>query len=454
MDLPAPCRDLERIFRAGLASVDPRRLVASRLQLAGSRLTVAAGSFPLEYDLAAYDRLLVLGAGKATAALAQGLEEVLGDRIECGLIVVKYGHTAPLDRIEILEAGHPVPDAASVEGGRRMAALAAQADERTLVINLVSGGGSALLAAPLEAAGLSLPLGDKQAVTRLLLGCGASIDELNCVRKHLSALKGGHLARLLQPARCLNLILSDVVGDRLDVIASGLTAPDPTTFADALAILDRFRLREQVPAGVRRLLEVGAAGMVEETPKPGDPAFSRLDNVLLGSNLQALEAAAVEARACGYHSVPLTSRATGEARALARLLLAMALDVRDQQLLSPRPACLLAGGETTVTLQGDGKGGRNQELALAFLQLLAAEPAAGSGIYLLSAATDGNDGPTDAAGAFACRELLAAARDQGLDPAAYLARNDAYPFFSRLGGLLRTGPTNTNVCDLQLLVIP
>jgi glycerate 2-kinase len=454
MSLLKPLDHLEQIFRAGLSRVDSRRLVENYLRLDGSTLVAAANDPPLRIDLDAWERLLVIGAGKATAAMAQGLEEILGERISEGLIVVKYGHTMPLRKIETLEAGHPLPDANSARGARRLMELAQKADARTLVINLISGGGSALLAAPLQTAAAPLNLEDKQATTRLLLGCGATIDELNCIRKHLSAIKGGRLARLLHPAHCLNLVLSDVVGDRLDVIASGLTAPDPTTFADALDVLDRYLLREQVPRSVRELLEKGAAGEVEETPKPGNPVFARIDSLLLGSNLQALQAAAVRARDLGYHTAALTCRATGEARNFARLLLALAVDVRDHQLLAPRPACLLAGGETTVTLRGPGKGGRNQELALAFLTGMTDDTSTGAGLYLLSAATDGNDGPTDAAGAFASNELLVAARQKGLDPAAFLNRNDAYPFFDRLGALLRTGPTKTNVCDLQVILIP
>ena len=454
MELPAPCRDLEQIFRAALASVDPQQLVASRLKLAGSRLTIATEASPLVIDLSCYDQLLVLGAGKASAAMARGLEMVLGARIDQGLIVVKYGHTTPLEHIETLQAGHPIPDTNSLEGARRLMALAEKADGRTLVINLLSGGASALLAAPLAAAGVTLSLEDKQETTRLLLACGATIHELNTVRKHLSAIKGGRLARLLHPARCLNLILSDVVGDRLDVIASGLTVPDPTTFAEARAVLKRYNLCRQLPVPVIDLLQKGVAGAICETPKAGDAAFENISNLLLGSNLLALRAAAEQARELGYHSAELTARAAGEARDLAGLLLSLANDVRDHQLLVRRPACLLAGGETTVTLQGTGKGGRNQELALAFLAALAELPDRGAGIYLLSAATDGNDGPTDAAGAFACSELLASARQAGLDPGAYLRRNDAYTFFEGLGALLRTGPTNTNVCDLQIILVP
>ncbi len=454
MTKPREFEHLEEIFRAGLARVDPLGMMTSRLTLSGSLLAVDLGEGFFEVDLDDYDRILVLGAGKATAAMAQGLERVLGERISGGLISVKYGHTAPLSRIETIEAGHPLPDDQSILAGRRIAELGRSADEGTLVISLISGGGSALLALPLEWPGGALSLADKQAVTGALLACGATIQEINSIRKHLSGLKGGRLARLLQPARSLNFILSDVVGDRLDVIASGITVGDPSTYGQGLAILSRYGLEGKVPPAVLEVFRKGAAGEVEETPKPGDEAFDRVGNILLGTNLQALRAAAARAGELGYQTHLLTSQATGEARELARLLLGIGKDVRRNGLLARRPACIIAGGETTVTLRGEGKGGRNQELALAFLAGLREDPSGGEGIYLLSASTDGNDGPTDAAGAFAAAEQLAGMEFLGLDPDEYLRRNDSYHFFDRLGGLLRTGPTNTNVCDLQILLIP
>jgi len=419
------------------------------LRLEGEHLQIATETETLTLDLRTFDRILVFGAGKASARMALGLEALLGDRLAGGVVVVKTGHGESLARIRLLEASHPVPDATSIEAAKALLALGDRADERTLFLGLTSGGGSALLCAP--QAGLSLE--DKQATTRLLLGCGASIREVNCVRKHLSAIKGGRLAAALAPGTVVNLILSDVIGDDLSAIASGITAPDPTFHAEALDLLARYNVLERIPAGVRQLLELGRQDAARETPKPGDPLFSRTHNLVIGSNHQAVLAAQAKAQELGYGTLVLTTRLEGEAREAGRFLMALAEDVRDRQLPLGAPACLLCGGETTVTLRGSGKGGRNQELALAALAHFEREPERMRGITLLSAGTDGTDGPTDAAGAFACSGLLARARAQGLTASACLARNDAYPFFDQLGGLLRTGPTHTNVCDLQVVLI-
>ena len=459
--MPEPkqaCRDLESIFRAGVERVNPGALISAGLRLEGSKLNVQSESASLTIDLGQFERILVLGAGKASAAMAAGLEQVLGERIHEGVVVVKYGHTEELKRIRLIEAGHPVPDEQGVRGAEAVAALARRADEKTLVVNLISGGGSAILPAPFQAKGasgtLSLSLQDKRTATQVLLACGATIQEFNCIRKHISALKGGRLAELLYPARSLNLILSDVVGDRLDTIASGLTVADETTFAQALAIVENYGIEEKLPAAVVDLLRRGAAGEFPETPKPGDPVFASVSNVLLGTNYTALSAAAAKADQLGYAPVVLSSRVVGEAREVARVLAAIALDTSAKGLMTKKPACLLCGGETTVTLRGEGLGGRNQELALSFLQEIgAAGAAAVKGLYFLSAATDGNDGPTDAAGAFASADILERARKQQMSIPGYLARNDSYHFYEAVGGLLKTGPTNTNVCDLQICLI-
>jgi hydroxypyruvate reductase len=441
---------LNSIFGAGLQAADSRQLMARHVALDGSRLTVAADGRRHEVDLDGFGRILVLGAGKASANMALALEAILGERISGGLISVKHGHGAPLRRIEVVEAGHPVPDAKGEEAARRIARLAEEADSQTLVLNLISGGGSALL--PLPAEGLTLE--EKQEITGLLLASGADIHEINSVRKHLSRLKGGRLLRLLAPARSLNFILSDVLGDRLDTIASGLTAPDATTFADALRVIDRYGLRGKVPAAALRILEEGAAGLLEETLKPDDPAAALSTNIVLGSNRMAVLAACEAARALGYHTVALTSSLSGEAREVAKVLYGIARDVRNHGLLAKTPACIVAGGETTVTLRGNGKGGRNQEMALAFLAELSRDELRGQGIHFLSAATDGSDGPTDAAGAFASMEVLEQVDAAGLSIARSLAANDSYRFFAGLGQLLKTGPTMTNVCDLQIMLIP
>lgn len=447
--------DLADIFQAGLARVDPYGMMREHVHIDGGQLVVAFEGHRQQVALGDFDRILVLGAGKASARMARAVEDILGERIGGGLVVTKYGHGETLARIEVMEAGHPTPDGNSVAAARRIAALAAAADARTLVLTLVSGGGSALLCAPLEdaAAGVTLGLGDKQAVTRALLACGADITEINCVRKHLSAVKGGRLLRLLAPARSLNFILSDVVGDRLDTIASGLTTTDPTTYADALAIVERYGLRGKVPAQAVHALTLGAEGKLAETLKDGDSAVDCASNILIGTNMAALLAARDRACALGYHTAALSSAITGEAREVAKVLFGIARDVRDSGLLVSKPALILAGGETVVTLAGTGKGGRNQEMALAFLAELAKDPQGGQGIAFLSAATDGSDGPTDAAGAFASARVLAAARAAGLSIPAFLADNDSYHFFQSIGHLLKTGPTLTNVCDLHLVLV-
>ncbi len=440
---------LKSIFQAAFAAVDTCQLMMRGIRLDGSRLTVAAGSERHEVDLDGFSRILVLGAGKASARMAAALEDILGARISGGLVSVKYGHGEPLKRIEVVEADHPVPDASGEEAARRIAGLAESADERTLVLNLISGGGSALLPAPAD----GLTLAGKQEMTSLLLASGADIQEMNCVRKHLSRLKGGGLLRLLAPARSLNLILSDVLGDRLDTIASGLTAADATTFADALGVIDKYGLRGKAPAAALKILEDGAAGQLPETLKAGDPAALLGTNIILAGNGTAVTAACAHARGLGYDTVALPSPVTGEAREAAGMLYGIARDLAGGGPLAKLPACIVAGGETTVTIRGTGKGGRNQELALAFLGELARDAHRGHGIHLLSASTDGSDGPTDAAGAFASAEVLALADAAGLSIAARLADNDSYRFFDAIGQLFKTGPTMTNVCDLQIVLI-
>lgn len=437
---------LKSIFQAALGAVDTYQLMMRGIRLEGSRLTVATRSERHEVDLDGFSRILVLGAGKASARMAAALEGILGPRISSGLVSVKYGHGEPLKRIEVVEAGHPVPDANGEEAARRIAGLAESADERTLVLNLISGGGSALLPAPAP----GLTLAGKQEMTSLLLASGADIQEMNRVRKHLSRLKGGRFLRLLAPARSLNLILSDVLGDRIDTIASGLTAADASTFADALAVIDKYGLHGKAPVAALKILEDGASGRLPETLKAGDPAASLSTSIILAGNGTAVAAACEHARSLGYNTVALPSPVIGEAREAARMLYGIAngpaAGVRP-------PACIVAGGETTVTIKGSGKGGRNQELALAFLGELARAGRGSHGMHLLSASTDGSDGPTDAAGAFASAEVLAMADAAGLSIAARLADNDSYRFFDAIGQLFKTGPTMTNVCDLQIVLI-
>ena len=445
------------IFAAALARVDPYKMIIDHVKVEGCELAVSFEDESHRVNLDDFDRILVLGAGKASARMAKAVEEILGDRITGGLLSVKYGHAEKLSRVEVVEAGHPTPDESGVGAATRIAAMAREADSRTLIMNLVSGGGSALLPCPLAYEdgrnAVRLTLSDKQAITKALLACGADITEINCVRKHISGVKGGRLLHLMAPATSLNFILSDVVGDRLDTIASGLTSHDDTTYAQALAIIEKYRLADSTPKNVMRALTLGTLGRIPETPKRGDPAADLATNILIGSNRAALLAARDKAVSMGYRVAALTSSLTGEAREAAKFLYAMAVDAHKTGLLIAPPACLIAGGETTVSLKGKGTGGRNQEMALAFLAELAKDEPVGRGIYFLSASTDGTDGPTDAAGAFAATEILALAERQGLSIEAFLQNNDSYHFFEAIGHLLKTGPTMTNVCDLHLILV-
>jgi glycerate 2-kinase len=449
--------ELETIFRAGLERVDPYEMIRERMMIENNQLKVEVKINPLSLDLTSVRNIVVLGTGKASARMAQAVEEILGERLSGGIISTKYGHGEALKKVRIIEAGHPVPDENSLRAGREIVQIGRSFDEHTLVITLLSGGGSALLEAlptfKIEGREVQITLADLRQTTEALLACGATINEINCIRKHISTLKGGQYLGAIQPARSVALILSDVVGDRLDAIASGLTSADPTTFSEALEIIERYGITSRMPETVLQYIQLGNDGRVKETPKPGDSIFSSTHNLLIGTNLTALEAAADQARALGYQPVILTSQLVGEAREAGKFLLAVAKDIRKQNLLSPRPACVIAGGETTVTLQGSGKGGRNQEMALACLYEMEKDPEGCGGIYFLAASTDGSDGPTDAAGAFASAEYLEKARAIQLSPGEYLHNNDSYHFFEKIAGLLKTGPTRTNVCDIQMMII-
>lgn len=448
---------LRKIFTAGVESVDPYALVTGAVRLENSILKIGANGVSRSFDLDGKEKIIVVGAGKATARMALAIEHICGDRITDGCIVVKYGHTEPLNFIRILEAGHPVPDENGVAGAREVLSLCEKADEKTLVLNLISGGGSALLPSPCHhrttQQDIVVTLPEKQAVTRLLLECGAAIHEINSIRKHLSGIKGGQLSRAIFPASSISLILSDVVGDRLDAIASGPTVPDPTSYADVLAIIKKYNLAGKVPEKLMELVRLGVAGILPETPKPGDPLFNHSANVLIGTNYLSLQAAAKQARQFGFTPVILSSQITGEAREVAKVLYGIGIDARKHSLLGSGNLCIISGGETTVTIRGRGKGGRNQEMALAFLAEMESRPADAEGLYFLSAATDGSDGPTDAAGAWASKKLLELADNAGCRIDTYLNDNNAYEFFDRIGHLLKTGPTNTNVCDLHLMLV-
>jgi hydroxypyruvate reductase len=436
--------DAARIWSAALRAVDPESAVRKFLKREDSRLTIGARKI----NLGKHDHIWVLGAGKAAAPMARALEKTLGTYLTGGILVTKYGHAAPLKRLEIIEAGHPLPDAQGLVAGERIAKLArTQIGPRDLVICLLSGGGSALLVSP--APGITLE--DKLACTAVLLKAGASIHELNAVRKHVSNLKGGGLARLLHGTPSISLILSDVVGDDLDTIASGPLVPDTTTYRDCLDILERLGVTDQIPDAVRQRLEAGQAGQHPETPKPGDPVFRLKDSVLVGSNTQACTAAAAAARRLGYHTMILTTRLVGDTGDAAVFHMSIAQEVVACGRPVRRPACILSGGETTVKVTGSGTGGRNQEFALHCAKALAHLPAP---CLVASVGTDGTDGPTDAAGAIADNATLSRSIKFGAHFLAQsLKENNSYEFFKKLGDLIITGPTRTNVMDLHIILV-
>jgi len=445
-----------QIMRAALKAVDPAEAVRKCLTLTDNRLTVLGPQGTKQtYDLTQFERILVVGGGKAGAPMAAAIAEILGDRLTGGTVLVKHEHTlddpTATGPCQIIEAGHPIPDQAGLQGARQIASLLQTTTARDLVLCLISGGGSALMTAPVD----GISLADLQALTQILLACGATINEINTIRKHISQLKGGQLARLVSPGTVISLILSDVVGDPPDVIASGPTVPDSTTFDDAWAVLTRYGVLDDIPASVKAHFSAGLNGDIPDTPKRGDPIFDRVQNVIIGSNRLAARAAMEKAAQLGFDTILLTTFIEGEAREVGRIAAGLAKGVIRNETMHPagkrltKPACLIFGGETTVTLQGNGKGGRNQEMALAAALALAGREE----VLVACLATDGTDGPTDAAGAFADGATIARATTLNLDAAAYLVNNDAYHFFEPLGDLIMTGPNRTNVNDLTLILV-
>jgi glycerate 2-kinase len=431
---------LDKVLSAALAAVEPAQAVRNALTTDASGFSTAGRA----YDFSRFDRVLIVGAGKASAPMAAAVEDVIANRARVeGSVTVRYGHAAPTRIVRIREASHPVPDEAGASSTRDIVELLESTTRRDLVVCVISGGGSALLTLPIN--GVSLE--DLQRTTDALLRSGATINEINVVRKHLDVVKGGGLARLSAPAQLLTLVLSDVVGNPLDAIASGPTVPDTSTFVDAARVFDRYSLWSVVPSPIAERINRGAAGDLPETPKPGDPLFEGAHTVVVGSNLLACKAAARAAADAGFHTLVLTTFVEGEAREAGRVLAGILREIDASGHPLARPACVIAGGETTVTIRGEGRGGRNQELALSAAFSLRALDR----VLLASIGTDGNDGPTDAAGAWADGSTLERAAAAGLDPSASLAANDSYTFFDQLGDLVRTGPTNTNVNDLYLL---
>jgi glycerate 2-kinase len=427
---------IREIFNKSLLAVDPYKAAASY-----------SDTVRRAYESGHFRNLVLIGFGKAASLMSKAIEDNLGDLLAGGIIVTKYGHSVPGSRrskIITYEAGHPMPDENGLNAAKEIVRLLNEADENTLVICLISGGGSALLVAPYR----GITLADKQEVTGMLLKAGADIYELNTVRKHISAVKGGRLAETAQPATMISLILSDVMGDRLDMIASGPTAPDKTTYHDAHNILQKYKLGGRLPSSVAEIIGKGIRGLIPETPKDDDPVFRRVSNIIIGSNKMATDAARKAAELLGYRTMVLSAELSGEAACVARDLARKAIDSK-KGLAPGDKACLIAGGETTVTVRGNGKGGRNTELALVFGIEIQGFP----GITFLSAGTDGTDGPTDAAGAFVDGQTVAKAAEAGIDAGEYLKNNDTYTFFRRIGDLFITGPTGTNVMDIQIILL-
>jgi hydroxypyruvate reductase len=377
--------------------------------------------------------------------MAVAVEEVLEERITAGLVNVKSDHILPTRTIQLNEAGHPIPDVNGARGSGQILELLQRAGERDLVICLISGGGSALMIRPVE--GISLD--DMQRLTDTLLRSGADINEINRVRKHIEALKGGQLARYAYPAQVISLILSDVVGNPLDSIASGPSVPDSSTFPQAHAVVAGRGLWDEIPASITQRLQAGKDGDIPDTPKAGDPIFQRTHNLIVGSNEVAARAAVGKAQKLGFNTLFLSTYIEGEAREVAKVFAGIAKGIYHEGEPLARPACVVAGGETTVTVRGPGLGGRNQELALA----ASLEIAGLKEVMVVAAATDGTDGPTNAGGAIADGNTISRARDLGLEARDYLAQNDSYHFFQALGDLLITGPTNTNVNDLTFIYV-
>lgn len=431
--------DIDRCITAALTAVSPEACLKRAVHLDSDHLIVAGSSF----DLSDVSRIIVIGMGKASARMAAALETILGERIDNGLIVTADGYKVPTSRVKVVEAGHPIPDERGIAAAQRIGKLAAGAKRGDLVIVLISGGGSALLTLPV----LGIAIDDLVTTNELLLRSGAKIQEVNTVRKHLSQVKGGQLAYRVFPAQVLTLILSDVPGDPLDAIASGPTVGDPTTYADVARILKHYELWEKIPRSVRTHIERGMSGSAPETPKPGDDVFARVTTAIIGSGSVAAEAALSAARDLGYHSLLLTTTLQGEAREVGKVLAAIAREEAQSQRPLPLPALIVAAGETTVTVRGSGKGGRNQEVALAAALGIEEMP----GVVIACLGTDGRDGPTDAAGAIVDGETTHRLRQQGSDPSASLATNDSYHALARSGDLILTGPTGTNVADLCLI---
>ena len=428
-------------FEHALKAVDPKQIIKSKIRLDNSKLLVNDYVF----DIDRFENIYVVGGGKASGSMAEALEHVLGSRIREGVVNVPHGSSHKTEIIKLHGASHPVPDQAGVEGAQHIIELTEKAKENDLVICLISGGGSSLMPLPRN----DVSLADKKEITDMLLKSGATINEINTVRKHISNIKGGWLAKKAYPATILNLILSDVIGDPLDFIASGPTVPDSTTFKDAIKVLKKYNLWEKAPASIRKVLSDGEKGVIPETPKPDDKTFKKVFNVVVGNNRTASLAACNYLKSEGLNTLLLTTTLEGEARHVGVMMASIIQEIGFSGNPLKKPAAVVAGGETTVTVTGKGVGGRNQELALAAISKINGI----NGAVLASMSTDGIDGPTDAAGAIVDGKTLAKAVKRGLAPEEFLAENDSYNFFSKLEDLIFTGQTGTNVNDITVIVV-
>jgi glycerate 2-kinase len=428
------------IWEAALHAANPATCIRDSVRIDGDILSIGGKHIPIR------GRVIVIGVGKASAKMAQVVEEIIGSHISGGLVVTKYGHALPLQRIGLVEAGHPIPDAAGVRAVQETRELLQGLTREDIVLCLLSGGGSALWPAPAE----GITLEEKQEVTSLLLRAGATVRELNAVRKHLSGVKGGQLARWAAPARVISLIMSDVIGDPVDFIASGPTAPDTTSFSDALAIIQKYGIN--VPDSVRERLQDGTRGRISDTPKPGDAVFKNVENHVIANNRLLIDSAVEKARELRFNALVLGTEVEGEAKDVGLFFSAIAREIGRSGNPIPAPACILSAGETTVTVRGQGAGGRNQEMALAWAIAMSSRPSVASACFA-SVATDGSDGPTSAAGGLVDQLTCARAVELGLMPDKFLGENDSWNFLKATGDLIVTGPTQTNLMDLQILLI-
>ncbi len=435
--------DAVSLFYAGIEAASPYNLIPNNMLLEENILTISdINETSKLFDLNNYNRIKVIGAGKASTSMAYEVEKILYGKIDEGLVVNKFNFRSKLKRIQVLEVSHPLPDKNGIKASKKIVEICKNAKEYDLIINLISGGASSLLPYPVD----NITLEDKIETTKILLSAGATIQELNTVRKHISAIKGGQFAKYAYPATIINLIISDVIGDQLDVIGSGLTVPDPTTFEDSWNVVIKYKLENKIPHSVNNYLRDGIDGKVPETPKPGNPIFKKVYNLIVGNNGLSLSAIKIAAEDKGYNAKIISSKLEGEAKNAGKFIAQIA---KEYSLSEEKPVCLIFGGETTVTVTGNGKGGRNQELCLS----TAIEIDGMKNITFLSGGTDGNDGQTEAAGAICNGRTIERAKELGLDALKFLNNNDSYNFFNKLGDLIITGSTNTNVMDIQILLI-